>query len=65
MKIFIYSFIAVAVGLMVYNLTFIDFENVLAGDSATALIGVMTSAIAVVLMLILLFSRAIAEKEKE
>lgn len=64
MKILIYTLIAVATGLVIYNFTFLDFENLLSGDSATALIGVLASSCVILLMIILLMSRAIAEKSK-
>jgi hypothetical protein len=65
MKILIYSFIVIAVGLMIYNFTFVDFDNALEGDSATAVIGILASSIVVVLMIILLMSRSISKKVRE
>lgn len=65
MKILIYTLIAVATGLVIYNFTFLDFEDLLSGDSATALIGVLASSCVILLMVILLMSRAIAEKSKK
>lgn len=65
MKILIYLLIALATGLIVYNFTFVDFENAFAGDSKTALIGILASSIVVILMVILLMSRAISEKSEE
>lgn len=62
MKIIIYILIAVAVGLIAYNFTFLDFDNPLRDDSGTALIGILSSSIVVVLMIILLMSKAIAKK---
>lgn len=62
MKIFIYTLIVLAAGLILYNLTFLDFENLFSDESATALIGILASAIVIVLMVILLVSRAIARK---
>ena len=62
MKAFIYFLIAVASALIIYNLTFVDFQNAFSGDSKTALIGVLASCIVVVLMVILLMSRAISER---
>lgn len=62
MKIFIYSLIAIASGLIIYNFTFVDFENTFSGDSATALIGILASSCVIVLMITLLMSRAISEK---
>lgn len=62
MKVFIYILILIAVGLIIYNATFLEFNNILKGDSGTALIGILASSIVVVLMVILLMSRAIAKK---
>lgn len=65
MKFFIYFLIVAALAVSVYNFTFVDFDNAFAGDSATALIGILCSAIVVVLMAILLISRSIAKKAGE
>jgi hypothetical protein len=65
MKVLIYTLIVLAIGLIIYNSTFLDFQNTLSGDSKTALIGILASSIVVVLMIILLMSRAISEKTRE
>ncbi len=65
MKILIYSLIGIATALIIYNFTFLDFDGLLTGDSATALIGVLASSCVILLMVILLMSRAIAEKAGE
>lgn len=65
MKAFIYFLIVVASALIIYNLTFVDFQNAFSGDSKTALIGVLASSIVVVLMVILLMSRAISERSED
>lgn len=65
MKILIYSLIGIATALIIYNFTFLDFDQLLTGDSATALIGVLASSCVILLMVILLMSRAIAEKAGE
>lgn len=65
MKILIYILIGLAIALTIYNFTFLDFENLLSGDSATALIGVLASSCVILLMVILLISRAIAEKARK
>lgn len=62
MKILIYLLIAIASGLLIYNFTFLDFENILSGDSATALVGILASCCVIVLMVILLMSRSISKK---
>lgn len=65
MKALIYSLIFIAVALIVYNSTFLDFQHIFSGDSKTALIGILASSIVVVLMIILLMSRAISKKAEE
>lgn len=65
MKAFIYILLIVATGLIIYNFTFLEFDNAFSGDSATALIGILSSSIVVVLMVILLMARAISEKAEE
>lgn len=65
MKYLIYLLIVLATGLIIYNFTFLDFQNTFSGDSKTALIGILASSIVVVLMVILLMSRAISEKSRE
>lgn len=62
MKILIYTLIVIAVGLIIYNITFLDFSNLFSDESTTALVGILASTIVVVLMVILLMSRAIAKK---
>lgn len=62
MKIFIRIMMVLALGMLVFNSTRIDFEAPLDGDSSVALIGVMASACAFLLLLILLLSKKIAAK---
>ena len=62
MKILIYLLLFLASALIIYNFTFVDFQNAFSGDSATALVGILASSCVVVLMVILLMSRAISEK---
>ncbi len=65
MKILIYFLLVLAAGLIAYNATFLDFQDTFSGDSKTALIGILASSIVVVLMVILLMSRAISKKSGE
>ncbi|WP_074409490.1 hypothetical protein [Aquimarina megaterium] len=65
MKYFIYLLITIATGLIIYNITYLDFDDLLIGDSKTALIGVFSSACVVLLMAILLVSRNIQKKKRE
>ncbi|GAA4111525.1 hypothetical protein GCM10022393_09300 [Aquimarina addita] len=62
MKYFIYLLLVIASGLLIYNITFLDFEHLLIGDSKTALISIFATACVVVLLSILLVSRAINKK---
>ncbi|WP_378181307.1 hypothetical protein [Aquimarina sp. SS2-1] len=62
MKYFIYILIVVATFLIGYNTTVLDFENILQGDSKTALISILASSCVIILLLILLVSRAIQKK---
>lgn len=62
MKVFIPLGIILALALLIYNSTIIDWSAPLQGDSTIALIGVMACACAIVLLLILRTSRKIADK---
>lgn len=64
MKILIYILIALAIVVMVYNFTLLDFDNLLLGNSGIALIGILCAACVIVLLFILLTSRAIEKKQK-
>ncbi len=64
MRIIIPVFILIALALLIYNITRINFETPFTGDSSIALIGVVGSACAIVLLLILHLSRKIAKKQK-
>lgn len=65
MRIAIPTFIVLAALLLIYNITQIDFEAPLGGESTVALIGIVGSTCAIVLLLILLVARKIAKKEKD
>ena len=65
MRILIPIFIALAALLLIYNVTQINFDTPFQGESTVALIGIVGSACAIILLLILLISRKIARKEKE
>jgi len=63
-NIFIYILIALAVGLMIFNATQLDFDALMEGDSGTALITMAASACAILLLVILLVSLKIDKKVK-
>lgn len=64
MKIFSYIIIAIAIALIGFNLTKVNFSNPFEGDSSVALIGVIAGLCAIVLLLIFKASKAIEEKTK-
>jgi len=64
MKKVIYFFIGIAIILIIYNLTFLDFSNLLEGESGIALIGIFAGACVILLMLILRTSRIIEKKKR-
>ena len=64
MKYFNYIFISIAIILIAYNVTFLDFSNLIEGQSRVALIGIATGACAILLMLILRTSKKIAKKKR-
>jgi len=64
MKIFTYILLALAVGLIVFNATLLDFNHVLEGNSLIALIGIVSSICAVLILLIFKMSKSIVEKQK-
>lgn len=52
----------VAVAIIAYNTTLINFENPMEGDSLIALIGILGSLCAIVLLLIYITSKKIEDK---
>lgn len=65
MKTLIYILIALALVLGIYNATLIDFSNLSEKQSTVALIGIVASISAVLLLTILLQSKKVEEKLKE
>lgn len=65
MKILIYILIVLAAGLVLFNLTKLDFNHLLEGDSAIAAIGVLAGLCAILAMGVLLISKKIASKDKK
>ena len=64
MKTFIYILIALALGLIVFNITMLNFDNLFEGDSLIALIGIVASLCAVCILLIFKMSKAIEKHHK-
>jgi hypothetical protein len=64
MKIFIYALLTVAVALIVFNITLLDFDNLLIGNSLVALIGIIASLCAVCILVIFRMAKSIEEKTR-
>lgn len=64
MKIFSYVFIVLAALLCIYNATKLDFDHILQGDSLVAVVGILASLCAILIVLIFLTSKKIQEKVK-
>ncbi|HEX8576949.1 MAG TPA: hypothetical protein VF677_11710 [Flavobacterium sp.] len=64
MKIFIYILLFFALGLIVFNITLLDFNNLFQGNSLVGLIGIVASFCAVFVLLIFRMSKMIEEKTK-
>ncbi|CAM4232500.1 hypothetical protein [Gillisia limnaea] len=64
MKIFIYILILLSLGVIVYNFTILNFDNLLGKESSIALIGILAAGIVIVLLGILLTSKAIDRKHR-
>ncbi len=64
MKIFIYILMAFAIVVVAYNFTILNFDTLLVGDSSVALIGILAAGCVIVLLGILLTSKAIERKSK-
>lgn len=64
MKIFTTILIILAVALIVFNITLLDFDNLFQGDSLVGLIGVVASTCAVFIIMIFRMSKEIEEKTK-
>lgn len=57
--------VAIALALIVFNLFQIDYNNPFEGNSTIAIIGVVAGVCAILLLLLLKFSKMIVEKTKE
>ena len=64
-KTFSIVLILLALALIAFNVTLVDFQNPLQGDSTIALIGIVASLCAVVLLLIFMSSKKIEKKLKD
>ncbi|MDR6966785.1 hypothetical protein J2X31_000783 [Flavobacterium arsenatis] len=64
MKIFTSILIVLALALIVFNITLLDFNSLFTGDSLVGLIGIAASFCAVFILLIFRMSKMIEEKTK-
>ncbi|MDI1316679.1 hypothetical protein [Flavobacterium sp.] len=64
MKIFTTILIFIAFGLVIFNLTLLDFDKPFEGNSMAALIGISASMCAILILLIFRMSKKIEEKSK-
>ncbi|MHA7864787.1 hypothetical protein [Flagellimonas marinaquae] len=64
-KTFAVILIVLALALIAFNVTLVDFEQPFQGDSTIALIGIFASLCAIVLMLIFMTSKKIDKKLKD
>ncbi|MBG6060286.1 hypothetical protein IWX83_000049 [Flavobacterium sp. CG_9.1] len=65
MKIFTNILVFLAVALILFNVTLLDFRNPFQGESAVAFIGIAASFCAVMILLIFRISKRIEEKTNE
>ncbi len=65
MKIFTSILVVLAIALIGFNITLLDFKKPFEGDSVVALIGIVASVCAVLILLIFRMSKNITEKTKE
>jgi hypothetical protein len=65
MKIFTLSLVVIALALIIFNITLLDFNHLFEGNSMVALIGIAASFCAVCILLIFRMSKMIVEKTKD
>jgi len=64
MKIFTSILVVLALALIVFNVTLLDFDHLFEGNSVIALIGIVASFCAIFILLIFRMSKMIEEKTK-
>ena len=62
MKIFTNILVVLAIGLIIFNISLLDFKNPLEGNSMIAIIGIAASFCAILILLIFRMSKSIEEK---
>lgn len=64
MKIFTSILVVIALALIIFNITLLDFDHLFEGNSMVALIGIAASFCAIFILLIFRMSKMIEEKSK-
>ena len=64
MKIFTYILIVLALALIIFNITLLDYTNLFNSKNSVALIGIVASICAVLILLIFRMSKKIEERSK-
>lgn len=64
MKIFTSVLVVIALALIIFNITLLDFDHLFEGNSVVALIGIAASFCAIFILLIFRMSKLIHEKTK-
>lgn len=64
MKIFTSILVIIAIALIIFNITLLDFDHLFEGNSMVALIGIAASFCAIFILLIFRMSKMIEEKTK-
>lgn len=64
MKIFTSILVVSALGLIIFNITLLDFNHLFDGKNSIALIGIVASICAVLILLIFKVSKKIEERTK-
>jgi hypothetical protein len=62
MKIFTTILVVLAIGLILFNISLLDFQHLLEGNSMIALIGIAASFCAILVLLIFRMSKSIDQK---
>lgn len=65
MKIFTYILFILAIILIVFNVTQLNFEDLFAQDSVIAMVGIIAAFCAIIILLIFRMSKSIVDKLKE
>jgi hypothetical protein len=65
MKIFTYIIIALALGLVIFNVRQLDFSNLFSHDSMIALINIVAALCAILILLIFRISKSIEDQLKD